>query len=403
MDDVTAPVVLAVNAGSGTLSATAYRIGESDLDEFWQLDVVRHTDPQQITLTLDGSADETTAPTGDLDAALRPGLLTLLETIDGHASIGVVGHRIVHGGEMTKPVAIDTSVRSSIEELEAFAPLHNSVSLEALDITTRVVSDARHVAVFDTMFHATVPHSATTYGGPLTWLDRGLHRYGFHGISHHDAAVRVATNLGRPLQDIEIISVHLGGGCSATAIRHGRSVDTTMGLTPTAGMVMATRSGSVDPGLLIHLLRHDDLDADGLEDVLNRHSGLMGLTDERTGDIGEVRRLADGGDDVARLAEDVYVHAAAREIAALRPSLDDLTALVFTGSAVEPLAWLRRRIVDRLVHLGATIDPIRNELLAGFDVEPISAPGAPVEVFAVEADENRAIARHALTASDGDA
>lgn len=408
-----AQIVPVVNAGSGTIDVTAFRVDgaapsgdATDPEPVWQLDVVRHTDPQQITVTADGSTVEYEAAVGDLSGALAPGLELLWRgpgaMIADPGAVALVGHRIVHGGARTQPAELTPEVRAEITELDALAPLHNRVGLDAAEVARRAFPTARHVAVFDTSFHTTIPAAAAAFGLPIEWAERGLRRYGFHGISHRDAAIRTARLLDRPLDDVEMITVHLGGGCSAAAVRHGRSVDTTMGATPTDGMVMATRSGSVDPGVLFRLLRQDGMDVDRLEQVVNRESGLMGLTGGRTGDIGVVHDLAEGGDESARFAQEVYVRSIAKEMSGLRPALDRLDAVVFTGGAVEQEPWLRRRIAHRLRGLGLRVDDERNESAVGrFGAVDVASTDSDMRVVVLEAAENLAIAR-CITASATD-
>ena len=400
-------VALAVNAGSGSVSATAFRprdggdeIGShEDLEPVWTMEVVRHASPQRVTVEGGGERVELEIDSPGAGAAVAPGLDALWEgpaaAVDGPDAVVAVGHRIVHGGaSLDAPAEIDDRVRRAIEDASRFAPLHNPPGLELVDLARERLPGARHVACFDTAFHRTIPPAASAYGGPASWIDRGLVRYGFHGISHADAARRAARLLGRPLDDTSLVTVHLGGGCSATAVRGGRSVATTMGLTPADGMVMATRGGAVDPGLLLCLMREDGLDADALETLLERESGLMGLTRGRSGDVGRVRGLALRGDADARLAIDVYAHRARHEIAALRPTLDDLDALAFTGSAVTGEPWLRAAICDGLGHLGVRLDAARNE--AAGDGDEIGADGASVRAYLLRADEDRVIAGAAL-------
>ncbi len=387
-------MILVLNLGSGTIKGAAFDFGGSgsDLARVWELDVVRHTDPQQVTVTAGGQVVEFDVRSSDM-TALAPAIKALwagpTAVVDDPSAITAVGHRIVHGANATGPRRLTHEDRQLIEQVSSFAPLHNPPALELVDVAAESLPGATHVAVFDTSFHTTMPAEAVAYGGPRNWIDRGLRRYGFHGISHADAAQRAADALNESIETLQLVTVHLGGGCSATAIRHGRSVDTTMGMTPTDGLVMATRSGGVDPGLLIYLLREDGLSVDELEHLLNHESGLMGLTGGVTGDIGEVHRRSLDGDDSARLTEQVYVRAIIGQIARLRTSLDRLDAVVFTGSAAEDHRWLRERIAAGLGHLGVEIDPGRN---ARGDVD-VATDTYPARILCIESDEALAIAR----------
>ncbi|MGB3734380.1 MAG: acetate/propionate family kinase [Ilumatobacter sp.] len=396
---MTADVVFVANAGSGTIDCTAFQLdaaGHGAAEAVWQLDVVRHSDPQMVTVAANGTTIEFEAKAGNLAAAIDPALPMLwtgpTSVVHSPDRVRAVGHRIVHGGDANGPRSLDAATLDEIRRNSRFAPLHNPPGLELIDLVSRAIPDVEGVAVFDTSFHRTIPTSSAAYGGPLSWIEEGLHRYGFHGISHENVAHRTAEILDRPLEDLELISVHLGGGCSATAVRFGASVDTTMGLTPTDGMVMAARSGSVDPGLLLYLIRRDDLDVDQLESLLNRDSGLMGLTAGATGDIA---RVSEGADDdaVFALARDVYVRAAARSIAAMRTSLDALDAITFTGGAAASAPEVVAAIVRRLAHLGIDVDPSRVDVRhRGGGDRVVSSDTSAVTALLLRADENRAIA-----------
>ncbi|MGW4213581.1 acetate/propionate family kinase [Lentzea sp. NPDC004789] len=264
-------------------------------------------------------------------------------------AIDAVGHRVVHGGpEFTGPARIDANVRSALERLTGLAPLHQPRALAGIDAITAVLTDVPQVACFDTAFHATMPAFAATYALPAQWRRKwGLRRYGFHGLSHAYASRKAVEQAGMP--DARVVSCHLGAGASLAAVRRGRSVDTTMGFTPLAGLVMATRSGDVDPGLLVWLLRAG-LSLDELEDGLEHHSGLAGLSG--TGDMRDVRRAAEDGDEHASLALEVYAHRLRQAVSAMAASLGGLDVLVFTGGVGEHDAVLRADVVNGLPFLG---------------------------------------------------
>ncbi|GAB2813690.1 acetate/propionate family kinase [Lentzea nigeriaca] len=264
-------------------------------------------------------------------------------------AVDAVGHRVVHGGAATSALLIDDHVRADLERLTSLAPLHQPRALAGIDAVGEVLPGVRQVACFDTAFHATMPPHATTYALPSQWRQKwDLRRYGFHGLSHAYASRRAVELAGAP--DARVVSCHLGAGASLAAIHKGRSVDTTMGFTPLAGLVMATRSGDVDPGLLVWLLRAG-LSLDELEDGLEHHSGLAGLSG--TGDMRDVRRAAEAGDERAMLALRVYVHRLCQAIAAMAASLGGIDVLVFTGGVGEHDAELRTEVGARLAFLGA--------------------------------------------------
>jgi acetate kinase len=310
------------------------------------------------------------APGEDVGAAL-----------DALGDADAAGHRIVHGGErFSVPTVIDDEVAGALEELTALAPLHQPKSLAGL----RAVRGARpglpEVACFDTAFHAGIPAAASTYALPAVWRERWpLRRYGFHGLSHAWAARRAGA--GR------VVTCHLGAGASLAAVRDGRCVDTTMGFTPLEGLVMATRSGSVDPGLLLWLLEHTGMAERELAEALEHESGLRGLAG--TGDMREVLAAAARDEPAAVLALDVYVHRLRAGIAAMAAALGGLDTLVFTGGVGERAPEIRARAAAGLGFLGVAVDPGRN--VAGAD--EITGPGAAARTLVVEAREDLEIAR----------
>lgn len=313
------------------------------------------------------------------------------EVPDHGGPYDAIGVRFVHGGARTAPVLATTEVLDELEEVSGLAPLHNPPALEAArDLA------ARHpgvpvVACFDTAFHATMPPAASTYALPLEWRERwALRRRGFHGLSHSYAARRAAELLRRPLEELRIVTCHLGGGASLCAVRGGRSVDTTMGMTPMEGLVMQTRSGSVDPGLMLHLLRSRGVPPDELERVLDRESGLRGLTGT-SGDIREVVAAIEDGSAEAAAGLEVYVHRLVREIGAMAAAAGGLDALVFTGGVGEHSPDVRRAAVSRLGFLGLGIDELLNPEVSG-DAD-VSASGATASTLVVTAREDLEIER----------
>jgi len=298
--------------------------------------------------------------------------------------VAAVGHRVVHGGDrFREPVLIDDGVLAELHALTELAPLHNPPSLEAIATARRAIPDQPHVAVFDTAFHATLPEEAATYPLPAKWrLELGLHRFGFQGISAQWAA---------ELIDVpRLVVCHLGGGSSVTAVRDGRSVDTTMGLTPLDGVPMATRSGSVDPGLLIYLLRHDHATVDELEHALQHESGLLGLSG-LSPHVHVLEAAESAGDERARLALAIYARRVAQAVAAAAVALEGLDAIVFTAGTGERSPQLRARICERLGFLGVALDDGANQATSG-DGE-IGADTSTVRVAVVVSREDLVIAR----------
>jgi acetate kinase len=319
----------------------------------------------------------------------------LREFLRDQAGVGGIGHRVVHGGSrLTRATVIDDSVCEAIADLTDLAPLHQPRALVGIRAAARALPDVPAVACFDTAFHASLPPAAAAYALPGAWTKRfGLRRYGFHGLSHQYAAGRAAQLLGRDPGRLRLVTCHLGAGSSLAAVRGGISVDTTMGFTPLEGLVMATRSGSVDPGLLIWLMRRGGLGLDEVAAGLERSAGLAGLAGlpDGSGDMREVRAAAQGGSPAARLAIDVHAHRLRREIAAMTAALGGLDALVFTGGIGEHQPLVRAEAAAGLGFLGVAIDPARNEAADG-DTE-ISAPAASVRTLVIEAREDLEIAR----------
>ena len=307
----------------------------------------------------------------------------LADFVDGLPGVDAVGHRIVHGGAgLTDPVLLDKEVRDRIADLTELAPLHQPRGVAGIDAVGAVLPDVPAVACFDTAFHHDLPAAARTYALPKEWNERwSLRRYGFHGLSHAHVARRVAELAGPGRR---IVSCHLGAGASLAAIDGDRSVDTTMGFTPLAGLVMATRSGDVDPGLVLWLLHHGGVSADELSDVLEHRSGLAGLT----GGSGDLRDIGRDGPAVA-----VYLHRLRREIAAMAAAMNGLDVLVFTGGVGEHQPGIRAGAADGLAFLGVAID---GDAPVDGDTE-ITAPGAAVRTFVVTAREDVEIARQVRT------
>lgn len=326
--------ILTVNAGS---TSTKLAVIDDTDDVTWSR-----------TIPFDPTADPTALHGALEDARHVP------------VAVTAVGHRIVHGGtRFVGPVLVDDEVLTAIGDLTELVPLHNQAGLAGIIAARAAFPELPHVACFDTAFHATIPRAAYTYGGPRQWLDQGYRRYGFHGLSYQHAATRSPELLQRPSAELALIVCHLGGGCSITAIADGHSIDTTMGFTPLDGLVMATRSGSIDPALLLYLLRHG-VGLDELDDTLEHHSGLLGLSGV-SGDVREVITARDQGHVDAALAIDVFVHRLASGIGAMTAALDHLDAIVFTGGIGENNPEIRARAVERLAWLGATISPAANE------------------------------------------
>jgi acetate kinase len=302
----------------------------------------------------------------------------------------VVGHRIVHGGAIfTGPVVITPPVRQQLVDLTDLAPLHQPKSLAALDAVSALLPSVTAVGCFDTAFHATMPAAASTYAIPRAWREKyGIRRFGFHGLSHAYCSQRAAAIVGRPIEGLRIVTCHLGAGASLAAVLNGRSVDTTMGFTPLEGLVMATRSGTVDPGLVLWLEEHEKLSPHEVAAALEQRSGLLALAG--TADMHEVQTRAQAGDADATLALTVYIHRLAAEIAAMAAAASGLDALVFTGGVGEHSPIVRQLTSEKLAFLGVTIDTSRNTSVDG-DTD-ITAEDAVIRTLVVSAREDLQIA-----------
>ena len=305
--------------------------------------------------------------------------------------VDAVGHRIVHGGtELVEPVVVDDRVRSQLEALTDLAPLHQPKSLAALDGVTALLPGVPAVACFDTAFHATIPPAAATYALPAEWRRRWmLRRYGFHGLSHAYASRRAAELVGADVADIRTVTCHLGAGASLAAVDHGVSVDTTMGFTPLEGLVMATRSGTVDPGLVLWLEEHAGIPSGEVAAALEHSSGLLGLAG--SADMPAVLEAESRGDADAALGVGVYVHRLRAGVAAMAAAMGGLEAVVFTGGIGERSPVIRGRAAAGLAFLGIGLDPGANE--DGPADREIGAPQAAVRAVVVEAREDLEIAR----------
>ena len=370
--------VLVLNCGSSSLK--------------WQV-----VDPEAGDAVASGQVERIgQAGAADHEAALQEVLDGLDEDGEGLAGLGLVAvaHRVVHGGErFSGPVRIDDDVVAAIRDLSRLAPLHNPAGVLGIEAARRRLGDLPHVAVFDTAFHRTLPPRAATYAVPREWREEhGVRRYGFHGTSYAHVSRAAAGLLGLAPDAANLVVLHLGNGASAAAVQGGRSVDTSMGLTPLEGLVMGTRSGDVDPALFGHLQRTAGLSADEVQDALQRRSGMRALAGDS--DLREIHRRADAGDPDAALALDVYCHRVRRYVGAFMAVLGRTDAVVFTAGVGEHDAQVRRRALTGLEPLGIHLDEARNGA-PGDGARAISADGSPVAVLVVPTDEELEMARQA--------
>ncbi|MEU6813177.1 acetate kinase [Streptomyces sp. NPDC046831] len=351
-----------------------------------------------------GATREQNGPIADHDAALKALSEELARDGVGLDSpeLAAIGHRVVHGGMFfTEPTVVDDAVLTEIERLIPVAPLHNPANLTGIRTAMALRPDLPQVAVFDTAFHTTMPEAAARYAIDVKIADRyRVRRYGFHGTSHAYVSRTAAKLLGRAPEDVNVIVLHLGNGASASAVRGGRCVDTSMGLTPLEGLVMGTRSGDVDPAVVFHLQRVGGMSMDEVDTLLNKRSGLFGLCGDN--DMREIQRRIDEGDREAALAFDIYIHRLRKYIGAYYAVLGTVDAVVFTAGVGENAARVREAAVAGLEGLGLAVDAERNAVRAD-RARLISPDGARTAVAVVPTDEELEIATqtYALVGKDG--
>jgi len=389
--------ILVVNCGSSSLKVGVFECEEKATELFKATYEKFAAGACSYKIAKDGTTQTGQAPFDDIAAALA----ALPDILAGHGitQLEAVGHRIVHGGETFRTTTVlDEPTVKAIEALTPLAPLHNPANLLAVRIAKDVWPHLPQVAVFDTAFHGTNPPRATTYAVPKAWRDAGLRRFGFHGTSHKYVALRAAEEIGVPVRDLQIISVHLGNGASVCAVNHGESMDTSMGMTPLEGLVMGTRSGDVDPGLFGFLSRQHELSIAEVEEALYSDSGLKGLTG--SSDMRDIEVRAGDSDVDAQLAIEIYAYRARKYIGAYAAAMGGLDAVIFTGGIGENSPSMRRRICDGLEFMGLRLDHDRNQCveLANHAAPQIQAYGARVRVLVTETAEQLMIARETAAA-----
>lgn len=389
--------VLVVNSGSSSMK---YQLVDVDAGEALATGLVErigqpagratHTDAA-------GSVRRDEVAVADHDAAFAWMLRAFADhgpSLEAHAPVAV-GHRVVQGGaRFFEPTVITELVKINIDELSVLAPLHNPANLAGIVAAERAFPSVPHVAVFDTAFHQSMPPAAYTYAIDADVAAKHrVRRYGFHGTSHRFVSRAAAEFLGRPVEQLKLIVLHLGNGASACAVDGGRSVETSMGMTPLEGLVMGTRSGDVDPAVLLHLQRRAGLDVDGVDDLLNKRSGILGLGGH--GDMRDLVAAAEAGDERAGLALDVYAHRIRSYVGAYAAQLGRVDAIVFTAGVGENAAPVRERALAGLEGFGVEVDDARNAERGGV-ARRISPDGARVEVLVVPTNEELEIARQTL-------
>lgn len=395
--------ILVMNAGSSSQKSCLYEVPDRNLPDqppapVWEA---------QIDWThQQGIADlKVTTPAG---AVLKeevpfqsrvPIMAHMLETLwsgetqvlPDASSIAAVGHRVVHGGEhYHDSVRITPDVKATIGELSALAPVHNPVNLEGIEAIEKALGNVAQVAVFDTAFHARMPDYAAIYPVPYEWIEKGIRRYGFHGTSHHYCAQRAAQLLNRDPNHLRLVTCHLGNGCSLAAVQNGRSIDTTMGFTPLDGLMMGTRSGSVDPSILLYLMQEEGYTAEKLEKLLNKNAGLLGVSGV-SNDMRLIIKAIAEGNPRAKLALNLYIHRLRQLIGSMIASLGGLDALVFTAGVGENSPEVRAGACEAFAYMGLKLDLEKNQTSLRDQI--ISTPDSAIPVLIVHTQEDWAIAR----------
>jgi acetate kinase len=394
--------ILVLNAGSSSQKSCLYELSKPlpllPPKPIWEAHVDWTHTPGAAEIkvkTASGKALQETLSTSERPAILRKVLETLWQgetaVIADFHEIAGAGHRVVHGGSLyQKSVLITPEVKSAIAELAVFAPEHNPANLEGIEAIEQVFGDIPQAATFDTAFHAQMPKTSAVYPGPYAWFEKGLRRYGFHGISHQYVSERTSTLLRRDLSTLKLVTCHLGNGCSLAAIRNGKSIDTTMGFTPLEGLMMGSRSGSLDPGLLLHLIQHEGYSAEKLTKILSKDSGLKGISGI-SADLRPVIAAMEQGNEQAKLAIDLYIHSLIRGIGSMVAVLGGLDALVFTAGVGENAPSIRAAVCEGLQFLGIQLD---HDLNNRFPVDlDIATPESSVRVIVVHTQEDWAIAK----------
>ncbi len=395
--------ILVLNAGSSSQKSGLYQLADrlpaDPIPPLWEgfIDWTYPAGAATIKVkTASGAAWQQTISDRSQPEVLQQLLNTLwqgdTQVIHDPSAIAIVGHRVVHGGQRYRESTwITAEVKRAIADFAEFAPVHNPANLQGITAIEQILGTSiPQVAVFDTAFHAQMPSTAATYPIPYAFYEQGIRKYGFHGISHQFVATRAAQGLGKDLADLRLVTCHLGNGCSLAAIAHGQCVDTTMGFTPLAGLMMGARSGDIDPGILLHLMRNHGYTVDDLDRLLNQESGLKGISG-LTNDMRQIRQAIADGHERAQLAYDLYIYRLRALISALLPTLGGLDALVFTAGVGENSVEVRADVCAGLEFLGLRLDRDRNQ--QNLKNVSLATPDSTVKVLVIPTQEDWAIAQ----------
>jgi acetate kinase len=395
--------ILVLNAGSSSQKSRLYEIADTGAlpelapSPLWQADAdwTHHRGITEVKIsTARGTRLEENLDTDTRSEVIGYILKTLwsgkTQVLSQASEIDIVGHRVVHGGyEFEKSILVTPEVKAAISRLAVLAPLHNPANLEGIEVVERILPAVPQVAVFDTAFHRLMPLPAMVYPGPYEWFEEEIYRFGFHGISHQYCSRRAAQILDKNLESLRLITCHLGNGCSLAAIHHGHSIETTMGFTPLEGLMMGSRSGSIDPGIMLYLLQQKKVTVEQLDETLNKASGLKGISG--SGDMRQILRDIKESKPRSKLAFDMFVHRLRYYIGAMLATLGGLDALVFTGGIGENAAEVREATCESFAFLGLKLDAQKNEQSPAD--QDISAIDSAIPVLIVHTQEDWAIAR----------
>jgi acetate kinase len=392
--------ILVLNSGSSSQKSCLYQIGntlpENPPEPMWQAKAEWNGNQAEVTIqTSQGAKLRKEITVGSREQAFDPLLDALwsgeTRVISAPSEIEVVGHRVVNGGpDYRQPVIVTSEVRAAIVRMSAFAPLHNRAELEGMEIVEKRLGPVAQIAVFDTGFHSRLPEPAFVYPGPYEWLAQGIRRYGFHGINHQYCAERTAQLLGKDLRSLKLVTCHLGNGCSLAAVQDGYSVDTTMGFTPLEGLMMGTRSGSVDPGILTYLMRQGKFTGQQLDELLNKRSGLVGISGISS-DMREIVAAMKGGNSRAKLAFDIFIHRLRSSMGAMVAMLGGIDALIFSGGIGENSPEVRVAACADFEYLNLKLDSGKNTNSP--QDQDIASVNSAVRVMVISAQEDWAIAK----------
>ena len=397
--------ILVLNAGSSSQKSCLYNFSHSTLDKtnkpLWEADIDWTVAQEGGILSVKSNDVKREIELTDRNTALNTLLNTLIEgktkVLNRLEEIDVVGHRVVHGGaKYSKATVITPEVKQAIADFIPLAPNHNPAHLEGINTVEKILPKVTQVAVFDTAFHQTIPDAAKVYPLPYEYYQKGIRRYGFHGISHQYCAQRTAQILQQPLESLKIVTCHLGNGCSLAAIKNGVCIDTTMGFSPLEGLMMGTRCGSIDPQIPLYMMQEYGLDAEEINRLLNKESGLKGVSGI-SNDLREIAKAIDNGNTQAQLAYDIYLHRLKKAIAAMVATLNGLDVLVFTAGVGENSSMVREKTCAGLSYLGIKLDTTKNNAKPK-DVD-IATENSQVQVLVIHTQEDWAIAKLAVEAS----